>query len=50
MLVWFGLFGVIGSAFFQMWQTQVGTGSMNGAFQYFMYCAVTLVFLNQPES
>ena len=48
-LVWFGLFGVIGAAFFQMWQTEIGTGSMNGAFQYFVSCAITLLFLNQPD-
>ncbi len=48
-LVWFGLFGVIGAAFFQMWQTTVGTGSMNGAFQYFVSCAITLLFINQPD-
>jgi predicted small integral membrane protein len=47
--VWFGLFGVVGAAFFQMWQTAVGTGSMNGAFQYFVSCAITLLFLNQPD-
>jgi predicted small integral membrane protein len=47
--VWFGLFGVIGAALFQMWQTTVGAGSMNGAFQYFFYCAITLLFLNQPD-
>ena len=47
--VWFGLFGVIGAAFFQMWQTTVGEGSMNGAFQYFVSCAITLLFLNQPD-
>lgn len=47
--VWFGLFGVTGAAFFQMWQTPVGTGSMNGAFQYFVSCAITLLFLNQPD-
>ena len=48
-LVWFGLFGVIGAAFFQMWQTAIGDGSMRGAFQLFMSCAVTLLFLNQPD-
>lgn len=47
--VWFGLFGVVGAAFFQMWQTAVGEGSMNGAFQYFVSCAITLLFLNQPD-
>lgn len=48
-LVWFGLFGVIGAAFFQMWQTEIGEGSMNGSFQYFVSCAITLLFLNQPD-
>jgi predicted small integral membrane protein len=48
-LVWFGFFGVFGAALLQMWQTEVGTGSMNGAFQYFMSCAVTLLFLNQND-
>lgn len=47
--VWFGLFGVIGAAYFQMWQTTAGAGSMNGAFQYFVSCAITLLFLNQPD-
>jgi len=47
--VWFGLFGVIGAAFFQMWQTEIGTGSMDGAFQFFVSCAITLVFISQPE-
>jgi len=48
-LVWFGFFGVIGAAFFQMWQTEIGAGSMNGSFQYFVSCAITLLFLNQPD-
>ena len=49
-LVWFGLFGVVGSAFFQMWQTEVGTGSMNGAFQLFVSCALTLLVISQPDN
>ena len=48
-LVWFGLFGVIGAAFFQMWQTAIGDASMGGAFQLFVSCAVTLLFLNQSD-
>ncbi len=48
-VVWFGLFGVIGAAFFQMWQTQVGTGSMNGAFQYFISMAFTLLFIHKAD-
>ncbi len=48
-LVWFGFFGVAGAAFFQMWQTQMGDGSMSGAFQLFVSCAVALLFLNQAD-
>ena len=48
-LVWFGFFGVIGSAFFQMWQTQIGANSMNGAFQMFASCVLTLLVLNLPD-
>lgn len=47
--VWFTFFGVIGAAFFQMWQTQIGAASMNGAFQYFMSMVVTLIFVNKAD-
>lgn len=47
--VWLGLFAVGGGAFFQMWQNAIGTNSMNGAFQFFVTCALTLIFLNQGE-
>ena len=45
LLVWFGFFMTFGAAFFQMWQTQVGTGSMEGAFMYAMASAVTMLFV-----
>ncbi|GAA4642973.1 hypothetical protein GCM10023115_09330 [Pontixanthobacter gangjinensis] len=45
LLVWFGFFMTFGAAFFQMWQTQVGTGSMNGAFMYAMASAITMLFV-----
>ena len=48
-LVWFGFFGVIGAAFFHMWQTQVGTGSMNGAFQFFVACSITLIVISMSD-
>ncbi len=48
-LVWFGFFGVLGAAFFQMWQTAIGAGSMDDAFQFFVSMAVTLLFLNQAD-
>jgi predicted small integral membrane protein len=42
-VVWLGLFSVFGGALFQMWQTQIGGGSLDGAFQLFVACA--LIFL-----
>lgn len=49
MLVWLGLFGVVGGAMFQMWQTTVGSGSLTGAFQYFGSLALVALFVVMPE-
>ena len=48
-IVWFGFFGVLGGAYFQMWQTELGTMSMDGAFQYFVSCILILIFVNMPD-
>lgn len=48
-VVWFGGFIVIGGALFQMWQTQLGTGSFNGSFVYSMTAGFVLLFVNQPD-
>ena len=45
-IIWMGVFFVIGGAYFQMWQTQVGFASFNGSFQYFMTCLVVLLFVH----
>ncbi len=45
LLVWFGFFMTFGAAFFQMWQTEVGSGSMEGAFMYSMASAITMLFV-----
>jgi len=45
LLVWFGFFMTFGAAFFQMWQTQLGTGSMEGAFMYAIASAITMLFV-----
>lgn len=45
LLVWFGFFMTFGAAFFQMWQTQVGAGSMEGAFMYATASAITMLFV-----
>lgn len=45
LLTWFGLFMTIGSAFFQMWQTEVGDGSLRGAFYFAAASAITMLFV-----
>lgn len=49
LLVWFGFFMTFGAAFFQMWQTEAGKGSMEGAFMYAMASVVTMMFVCQTE-
>ena len=45
LFVWFGLFMTFGAAFFQMWQTELGAGSMEGSFMYSMASAITMMFV-----
>ena len=45
LLVWFGLFMTFGGAFFQMFQTQPGNGSLQGAFIYAAASAITMLFV-----
>ena len=49
LLVWFGMFMTFGAAFFQMWQTQVGGGSMEGSFMYATISAVVMLFVCLTE-
>lgn len=48
-LVWFGLFAGFGGAFYQMWQTEVGAGSLEGAFQYAGLSFLTLIYVSLVE-
>lgn len=47
MIVWFGLFHVIGGALFQQWQTEVGDGSLRGAFWFGGIMALTALYIAQ---
>jgi len=49
-VVWLGLFMAIGGAWFQMWQTDGGRHSLEGAFMYAVSSAVVMLFVNQTES
>ena len=45
MLTWFGLFHVAGGAWFQMWQTAIGGGSLSGAFWIGSILALSALFI-----
>lgn len=48
-LVWFLLFQVGGGALYQMWQTETGVNSLEGAFQFSGMSFLTLIYLSLPE-
>lgn len=48
-VTWFGLFMVVGSTVFQMWQTQIGDGSFRGAFYIVMSSGLVMLFVNTRE-
>ena len=48
-IIWFGIFGAFGGAFFQMWQTAIGDASMDGSFVFFMSCAVVFIIVNMAD-
>jgi predicted small integral membrane protein len=50
LLVWFGLFTAIGGAWFQFWQTDLGSGSLQGAFQYSVSIGVVALYLNLSDA
>ena len=49
LLTWFAMFMTFGGAFFQMWQTEVGTGSLEGAYMFAMASAVVMLFVYLTE-
>lgn len=48
-LVWLGLFAVLGGALFIMWQTDVGRGSLENAFQFFGTCALVFLIVSAAD-
>lgn len=50
MVVWFGGFIVIGGALFQMWQTEIGDGSLDGSFVYAVTAGLILLFVDRPDN
>ena len=49
MVVWFGGFIVLGGALFQMWQTEIGDGSLDGSFVYAVTAGLILLFVDRPD-
>jgi predicted small integral membrane protein len=49
LFVWFGLFATIGGAYFQMWQTEIGQGSLGDALMFVTSIGVVILFINLPD-
>jgi predicted small integral membrane protein len=50
MVVWFGLFIVVGGALFQMWQTEGGNGSFMSSFVFTVTAGLILLFVMKPDA
>ncbi|UOR14688.1 DUF2165 domain-containing protein [Qipengyuania aquimaris] len=49
-VTWFGLFGTLGGAGYQMWQHEIGAGSLGDAFKFSVWALLGLLYLGQRES
>jgi len=49
LFVWFGLFSAIGGAYLQMWQTEAGTGALQGSFWYLASIGIVALFINMHD-
>ena len=50
LFIWFGLFSAFGGGYFQMWQTEAGTGALQGSFWYFAGIALVALYINQEDA
>lgn len=50
LFIWFGLFSAIGGGYLQMWQTEAGTGALQGSFWYFAGIALVALYINQADA
>jgi len=48
-ILWFGVFGAIGGAYFQMWQTELGVGPLRDASFFALQLGVVMLILLTPE-
>lgn len=48
-LVWFGLFGALAGAYFQMWQTEAGNRALAGSVWYSLQLGMVWILLAQKD-
>ncbi len=49
-VLWFGIFSAVGGAYFQMWQTEAGSGALEGAFWYSMQNGLVWLMLRADDN
>ncbi|HAN29372.1 MAG TPA: hypothetical protein DCP75_16940 [Haliea salexigens] len=45
MLLWFGIFIIVGEGYFMLWQSEAGAGPIAGAMRYGTVCGMFMLFL-----
>lgn len=48
-ITWFGIFGALGGAGYQMWQHEIGAGSLGDAFKFSVWGLLVLLYLGQRD-
>jgi predicted small integral membrane protein len=48
-VVWFGIFSAVGGAYFQMWQTELGRGSLRDASMFSLQMAALWLIIYAPD-
>lgn len=48
-VTWFGIFGVMGGAGYQMWQHEIGAGSLADSFKFSVWALLVLIYLAHKE-
>ena len=48
-VIWFGFFGTIGGAGYQMWQSELGAGSLADSFKFSVWGLLVLIYISMKE-
>jgi predicted small integral membrane protein len=50
LFIWFGIFTAIGGAWFQMWQTEAGSGVLNNSAEFVVALGIVALYINMADA